>query len=111
MTNRNPTPETLLVDFIIHEYAKSPHHRSGKMPGRYVICKMLTLIEHLDEMLNRPPVVGDLNMANLTAIGEHLGRRLGYKRSTALNYRDSFKAAWRYAADLGLVPIEPSVAK
>ena len=59
MTEYKPTADMRLADFLTMHYLKTPHHRSGKIPGKAVLYKLLLICDHLDAVLNRPPLVSD----------------------------------------------------
>src|SRR5436189_4228490 len=87
------------------------HHRGGKLPGQSTLARMLALNNHLAVMLGRPPTVKDLSTTNLAALEHHLRRVVRRRKSTAVLYCDAFRSALRFAADLGLVTIDPAVRR
>jgi integrase len=101
----NPTASTLLLDFGDH-YCTTAHQRVKRQPKGATARMIKSICVKLHMMLGRSPVVSDLCNETLNRYTALLAESR-YSDATIRTEREYILALWRFAADIGVMPIDP----
>jgi len=99
----NATPSTPLAVFCTDCYAN--RGGGGKPPGPHLLASQMLVINHLQRILDRQPVLADLSAELLQRLIHHL-ESIGLSPDTVTVVHNTLLTLWRCVADCGIVPID-----
>ena len=111
MTTEPATPDMLLMDFLVLHYlpARGRHYKRP-LNQRTLSCYRKE-ISRIKKALGRPPLVADLQAETLASTVKYCRETLLIADKSVKHFREFFIWIWRFAADLGVVPIDGRYAR